>query len=98
MYAIYAYIDLPNHPNVGIYGIHGVYGKLYLKMSTTKDQDDVRLDDVRTSQEVWSEVRTSNSPGQPVMSHTFWEFIAKLEATNDMQRVFQTTLASPCLT
>ena len=26
MYAIYAYIDPPNHPNVGIYGIHGVYG------------------------------------------------------------------------
>ena len=26
MYAIYAYIDPPNHPNVGIYGIHGVSG------------------------------------------------------------------------
>ena len=24
MYAIYAYIDSQNHPNVGIYGIHGV--------------------------------------------------------------------------
>ena len=23
MYGIYAYIDPPNHPNVGIYGIHG---------------------------------------------------------------------------
>ena len=28
MYGIYAYIDLPNHPNVGIlYSIHGVSGK-----------------------------------------------------------------------
>ena len=27
MYAIYAYIDPSNHPNVGIYGIHGVSGK-----------------------------------------------------------------------
>ena len=26
MYAIYAYIDPPNHPNVGKYGIHGVSG------------------------------------------------------------------------
>ena len=26
MYGIYAYIDPPNHPNVGIYSIHGVYG------------------------------------------------------------------------
>ena len=26
MYAIYVYIDPPNHPNVGIYGIHGVSG------------------------------------------------------------------------
>ena len=26
MYAIYAYIDPQNHPNVGIYGIHGVSG------------------------------------------------------------------------
>ena len=26
MYAIYAYIDPSNHPNVGIYGIHGVSG------------------------------------------------------------------------
>ena len=26
MYAIYAYIDPPNYPNVGIYGIHGVSG------------------------------------------------------------------------
>ena len=26
MYAIYAYIDPPNHPNVGIYGIHGAFG------------------------------------------------------------------------
>ena len=26
MYAIYAYIDPPNHPNVSIYGIHGVSG------------------------------------------------------------------------
>ena len=26
MYAIYAYIDPPNHPNVGIYDIHGVSG------------------------------------------------------------------------
>ena len=26
MYAIYADIDLQNHPNVGIYGIHGVSG------------------------------------------------------------------------
>ena len=26
MYAIYAYIDPPNHPNVGIYGIHGASG------------------------------------------------------------------------
>ena len=26
MYAIYAYIDPSNHPNVGIYGIHGVFG------------------------------------------------------------------------
>ena len=25
MYAIYAYIDPPNHPNVGIYDIHGVF-------------------------------------------------------------------------
>ena len=25
MYAIYAYIDRPNHPNVSIYGIHGVF-------------------------------------------------------------------------
>ena len=24
--AIYAYIDPPNHPNVGIYGLHGVFG------------------------------------------------------------------------
>ena len=24
MYAIYAYIDPQKHPNVGIYGIHGV--------------------------------------------------------------------------
>ena len=24
MYAMYAYIDPSNHPNVGIYGIHGV--------------------------------------------------------------------------
>ena len=30
MYAIYAYIDPSNHPNVGIYGIHGVYGKEHL--------------------------------------------------------------------
>ena len=26
MYPIYAYIDPPNHPNVDIYGIHGVFG------------------------------------------------------------------------
>ena len=26
MYAIYAYIDPQNHPNVGIHGIHGVSG------------------------------------------------------------------------
>ena len=26
MYAIYAYIDPPNHPNVGKYAIHGVSG------------------------------------------------------------------------
>ena len=26
MYAIYAYIDPPNHPNVGIYSIHGAPG------------------------------------------------------------------------
>ena len=26
MYAIYAYIDPPNHPNVGKYGIHGAFG------------------------------------------------------------------------
>ena len=26
MYTIYAYIDPQNHPNVGIYGIHGVSG------------------------------------------------------------------------
>ena len=26
MYGIYAYIDPPNHPNVGIYGIHGASG------------------------------------------------------------------------
>ena len=26
MYAIYAYIDPLNHPNVSIYGIHGVFG------------------------------------------------------------------------
>ena len=26
MYAIYAYIDPQNHPNVGRYGIHGVSG------------------------------------------------------------------------
>ena len=26
MYAIYAYIDPPNHPNVGIYSIHGASG------------------------------------------------------------------------
>ena len=26
MYAIYAYIDPQNHPNVGVYGIHGVSG------------------------------------------------------------------------
>ena len=26
MYAIYAYIDPPNHPNLGIYAIHGVSG------------------------------------------------------------------------
>ena len=26
MYAIYAYIDPQNHPNVSIYGIHGVSG------------------------------------------------------------------------
>ena len=26
MYAIYAYIDPPNHPNVGIYDIYGVSG------------------------------------------------------------------------
>ena len=26
MYAIYAYIDPSNHPNVGIYGIHGASG------------------------------------------------------------------------
>ena len=25
MYAIYDYIDPRNHPNVGIYGIHGVF-------------------------------------------------------------------------
>ena len=29
MYAIYAYIERPNHPNVGIYGIHGVSGVCY---------------------------------------------------------------------
>ena len=26
MYGIYAYINPPNHPNVGIYGIHGASG------------------------------------------------------------------------
>ena len=26
MYGIHAYIDPPNHPNVGIYGIRGVFG------------------------------------------------------------------------
>ena len=26
MYAVYAYIDPSNHPNVGIYTIHGVSG------------------------------------------------------------------------
>ena len=26
MYVIYAYIDPPNHPNVGKYGIHGASG------------------------------------------------------------------------
>ena len=26
MYGIYAYIDPPNHPNVGIYDIHGAFG------------------------------------------------------------------------
>ena len=30
MYGIYAYIDPPNHPNVGIYGIHGVSGNIDL--------------------------------------------------------------------
>ena len=29
MYAINAYIDPENHPNVGIYGIHGVYGSCF---------------------------------------------------------------------
>ena len=29
MYAIYGYIDPPNHPNVGIYGIHGESGYVY---------------------------------------------------------------------
>ena len=33
MYAIYAYIDPPNHPNVGIYGIHGVFGFMFRKLS-----------------------------------------------------------------
>ena len=31
MYAIYAYIDPPNHPNVGIYAIHGVSGNVFFK-------------------------------------------------------------------
>ena len=26
MYGLYAYIDPPNHHNVGIYGIHGAFG------------------------------------------------------------------------
>ena len=34
MYAMYAYIDPQNHPNVGIYiyiyGIHGVSGYIYI--------------------------------------------------------------------
>ena len=41
MYSIYAYIDPPNHPNVGKYGIHGVSGYHFLppfsdEMSSTK--------------------------------------------------------------
>ena len=36
MYAIYAYIDPPNHPNVGKYGIHGASGKHH-SISRTKD-------------------------------------------------------------
>ena len=31
MYAIYAYIDSPNHPNVGIYGTHGAFGIYIVK-------------------------------------------------------------------
>ena len=30
MYGIYAYIEPPNHPNVGIHGIHGASGCVYL--------------------------------------------------------------------
>ena len=30
MYGIYAYIDPPNHPNVGIYGIHGASGYYHI--------------------------------------------------------------------
>ena len=32
MYAIYAHIDPPNHPNVGKYGIHGVSGNCFSGM------------------------------------------------------------------
>ena len=34
MYAIYAYIDPPNHANVGTYGIHGVPGIGIQRLST----------------------------------------------------------------
>ena len=37
MYAIYAYIDPPNHPNVGIYGIHGAFGVLRVPFYPQRD-------------------------------------------------------------
>ena len=42
MYAVYAYIDPSNHPNVGIYAIHGVFGNEFFQCSWTASLSEQR--------------------------------------------------------
>ena len=58
MYAIYAYIDPSNHPNVGIYGIHGVFGK----DSTTGTERTMTSHDESTEEES-QRTETRNNEG-----------------------------------
>ena len=55
MYGIYAYIDPPNHPNVGIYDIHGVSGKGGVLSQAVTAQQMLRL----SASRVWSSQKKS---------------------------------------